>query len=82
MKRLVRLQIMLDESELYALDEWRFSQKMPSRAATVRHLLRMALRIDMSEEEFAVEPRGVASKQIGILASELDPDHNAAAKSD
>jgi hypothetical protein len=38
-----RLQIMLTEDELSALDDWRFSQRMPSRAAAVRELLRRGL---------------------------------------
>jgi hypothetical protein len=38
-----RLQIMLTEEELTALDDWRFSQRMPSRAAAVRELLRRGL---------------------------------------
>jgi hypothetical protein len=31
-----RLQIMLDEAELRAVDDWRFERRMPSRAAAVR----------------------------------------------
>lgn len=38
-----RLQIMLTEDELRALDDWRFSKRMPSRAAAVRELLRRGL---------------------------------------
>ena len=38
-----RLQIMLTEEELVALDDWRFAQRMPSRAAAVRELLRLGL---------------------------------------
>ena len=38
-----RLQIMLTEDELSALDDWRFSRRMPSRAAAVRELLRRGL---------------------------------------
>jgi hypothetical protein len=38
-----RLQIMLTEEELDALDTWRFSRRMPSRAAAVRELLRRGL---------------------------------------
>lgn len=38
-----RLQIMLTEEELKALDDWRFSQRMPSRAAAVRELLKRGL---------------------------------------
>jgi hypothetical protein len=34
-----RLQVMLNEDELAALDDWRFAQRMPSRAAAIRELL-------------------------------------------
>jgi hypothetical protein len=38
-----RLQIMLTVEELDAVDEWRFTHHMPSRAAAVRELLRRGL---------------------------------------
>jgi metal-responsive CopG/Arc/MetJ family transcriptional regulator len=38
-----RLQIMLDDSELKALDDFRYNNRMPSRAAAVRELLRRGL---------------------------------------
>jgi len=38
-----RLQIMLTEDELSALDDWRFQRRMPSRAAAVRELLKRGL---------------------------------------
>ena len=38
-----RLQIMLTEDELAALDDWRFQKRMPSRAAAVRELLKRGL---------------------------------------
>ncbi len=38
-----RLQIMLSPEELAALDDFRFQQRMPSRAAAVRDLLRLGL---------------------------------------
>ena len=38
-----RLQIMLMEKELKALDDWRFEHRMPSRAAAVRELLKRGL---------------------------------------
>jgi hypothetical protein len=41
--RIERLQIMLTEDELSALDDWRFERRMPSRAAAVRELLKRGL---------------------------------------
>ena len=38
-----RLQIMLSPEELAALDDFRFRQRMPSRAAAVRELFRLGL---------------------------------------
>ncbi len=43
LKRTERLQIMLDEAELHAIDEWRFDHRMPSRAAAVREMIRLAI---------------------------------------
>ncbi len=41
--RAERLQIMLSPDELSAIDDFRFRQRMPTRAAAVRELLRMGL---------------------------------------
>ena len=38
-----RLQIMLSPEELSAVDDFRFQQRMPSRAAAVRELFRLGL---------------------------------------
>ena len=38
-----RLQIMLTRSELDAIDNWRFSRRMPSRAAALRELVKRGL---------------------------------------
>ena len=38
-----RLQIMLSPEELQAVDDFRFKQRMPSRAAAVRELFRLGL---------------------------------------
>ena len=42
--RAERVQFMLTRDELEAVDNFRFSHRMPSRAAAVRELLRLALR--------------------------------------
>ena len=41
-----RLQIMLTDEELQALDDWRFQRRMPTRAAAVRELLKRGLAAD------------------------------------
>jgi hypothetical protein len=63
-KRLERLQIMLTDEELRALDDWRFQMRMPSRSAAVRELLRRGL---AAEGFFARAETGSPSSDFGIL---------------
>ncbi len=66
-----RLQIMLTEDELRVVDDWRFSRRMPSRAAAVRELLSRGLAAEgltqggdgrMRSKDFGVtEPDGVGN---------------------
>jgi hypothetical protein len=58
-----RLQIMLEKVELEALDDFRFSNRLPSRAAAVRELLRRGL----AAEGFAIEQPEGASRSFGVL---------------
>lgn len=58
-----RLQIMLTEDELTALDDWRFARRMPSRAAAVRELLRLGL---AAEGVWSPEAR-TRSKDFGVV---------------
>lgn len=69
-----RLQIMLTETELNALDDWRFAKRMPSRAAAIRELLKRGL----AAEGFEVALAGEQSKQFGVVASpsRADKDKN------
>ncbi len=68
-KRLERLQVMLSDDELRALDDWRFSSRMPSRAAAVRELLRRGL---AAEGYFDEAGEGVSSRQFGVISPEKD----------
>lgn len=43
LRRGERLQIMLDSVELQAIEDFRYTNRMPSRAAAVRELLRRGL---------------------------------------
>lgn len=47
--RAERLQIMLSPEELAALDDWRFTHRMPSRAAATRELLKRGLAAEAGE---------------------------------
>ncbi len=58
-----RLQIMLTENERTALDDFRFSRRMPSRAAAVRELLRRGL----LAEGFSLADAGVQSQRYGVI---------------
>jgi hypothetical protein len=57
-----RLQIMLSDDELAALDDWRFAMRMPSRAAAIRELLRRGL-ADIDVKKAA---NGRKSKDFGV----------------
>ena len=61
-----RLQIMLTRKELEALDTWRFSARMPSRAAAIRELLKRGL----AAEGFATADGQLKSRDFGIAAGE------------
>jgi hypothetical protein len=60
-----RLQIMLSPDELKAVDTFRFTHRMPSRAAAVRELLRYGL----GAVGAVVENAGVKSRDYGVLKS-------------
>lgn len=58
-----RLQIMLTDDELKAVDDWRFRTRMPSRASAVRELLKRGL----AAEGFDLASRGTKSKDFGVV---------------
>lgn len=65
-----RLQIMLEPAELRALDDFRFANRMPSRAAAVRELLRRGLGVDGD-----VHDGGAGTSQsYGVLEPKDDND--------
>jgi hypothetical protein len=59
-----RLQIMLTEGEVAALDDWRFRKRMPSRASAIREILKRGLQA----EGFALAESGSKSKDYGVIA--------------
>ena len=61
--RAERLQVMLSDSELTTLDEWRFARHMPSRASAIRELLKRGL----AAEGFVMAERGAKSKEFGVV---------------
>jgi hypothetical protein len=42
--RAVRLPLMVAQSELKAIDEWRYSNRIPSRAEAIRRLIEFGLK--------------------------------------
>jgi hypothetical protein len=58
-----RLQIMLKSEELKAVDDFRFKQRMPSRAAAVRELFKLGLTVLRQ----APAPAGQKSADFGVL---------------
>lgn len=58
-----RLQIMLSATELRAIDTWRFAKRMPSRASSIRELLKRGL----AAEGFPEAEDGQKSKDFSVL---------------
>ena len=58
-----RLQIMLSADELRVLDDWRFTYRLPSRAAAIRELLKRGLAV----EGIDLETVGKQSANFGVL---------------
>ena len=61
--RVERLQIMLAPEELRAVDEWRFTRRMPSRAAAIRELLRRGL----ADQDKSSAELGAKSSSYGVM---------------
>ena len=58
-----RLQIMLSAAELVALDDWRFANRMPSRASAIRELLKRGLAV----QGFDLGAVSKSSASFGVL---------------
>jgi antitoxin component HigA of HigAB toxin-antitoxin module len=54
-KRTEKLQVMLDEHELEAIEEWRFRNRLPSRAAAIRTLISRGLEAGDLDREAGVQ---------------------------
>ncbi|MEO9459726.1 MAG: hypothetical protein ABJE63_01215 [Lentilitoribacter sp.] len=66
-KRTEKLQLMLSDEEVKAIDDWRFEHRLPSRAAAIRELISRGLHT----EEFT-EP--AKDKATGDFAVTTPPD--------
>jgi hypothetical protein len=74
LKRGERLQIMLTDEELKAVDDWRFTARMPSRASAIRELLKRGL----AAEGFHTADSSAKSGDFGVTDG---ADAEASAKS-
>jgi hypothetical protein len=63
-----RIQIMLSPEELLALDDFRFQNRMPSRASAIREILRRGLGVLNGDGALA----GKKSSDFGVLKTRSD----------
>lgn len=68
-KRTEKLQVMLDEIELQAIEEWRFRNRLPSRAAAIRKLIGRGLEAG----DLASDPASLPSGDYRVV----EPDERA-----
>ena len=61
-KRTEKIQIMLNDDEIKAIDDWRFENRLPSRAAAIRELLSRGLQAT----EFSEPTSNKSSGQFGV----------------
>ncbi|MBS4082302.1 MAG: hypothetical protein KGZ73_02020 [Rhizobiales bacterium] len=59
-----RLQVMLLAEEIHAIDDFRFANRMPSRAAAIRELLRRGI----AAEGFSIAAPGSRSSDYSVTA--------------
>ena len=62
-KRTEKLQLMLSDEEIAAIDDWRFSHRLPSRAAAIRELISRGLHTD----EFDGPPSDRTSRDYAVV---------------
>jgi hypothetical protein len=62
-KRTIKLQLMLDPEELEIIDDWRFANRLPSRAAAIRELMRRGL--SNTDADDAIKA-GARSRDYGV----------------
>ncbi len=61
-KRTEKLQVMLNESEIKAIEDWRFENRLPSRAAAIRELISRGLHT----QEFSDPSMDKPSRSFGV----------------
>lgn len=71
-KRTEKIQIMLGEDELAIIDDWRFDNRIPSRAAAIRELIRRGLRAPASDDADDGKPASGWSGDYGVIDNETE----------
>jgi metal-responsive CopG/Arc/MetJ family transcriptional regulator len=61
-KRTEKIQVMLNDDEIKAIDDWRFENRLPSRAAAIRELLSRGLQ----SSEFGEPTENQPSRRFGV----------------
>lgn len=69
-KRTERIQLMLSDDEITAIDDWRFDHRLPSRAAAIRELISRGL----NTQEFDSPPAGRPSGKFGVVTPPEEGD--------
>lgn len=69
-KRTEKLQVMLSDAEVKAIDDWRFQHRLPSRAAAIRELLSRGLQ----GSEFGQPPISKPSSAFGVTTPPEEAD--------
>jgi|GEM_PF-620300 len=62
-KRTEKVQVMLGDDELEAIDQWRFGNRLPSRAAAIRELIRRGL---VTADNFETPPTAASSGEFRV----------------
>jgi hypothetical protein len=75
-KRATRLQVMLTQAEIKAVESWRFENRMPSRSAAARALMNLGLASGLSSQTRDAVLRGdLASSDVGVVDAGDDGRH-------
>lgn len=69
-KRGERLQMMLTFDEIERLDEWRFANRMPSRSAAARALMKMGFETAPDAPAESAGAQGVNSADVGMIETD------------
>lgn len=58
-KRTEKIQLMLNDDEIKAIDDWRFENRLPSRAAAIRELISRGLHTNEFSEPTEGKPSSI-----------------------